>query len=245
MNKIFKVIYSKTRHCYVVVSELAKSHCKSSVCPGKSQAALTAAVLLALGIGCGGLFYPMQVEADASTGDYFTAYDKNYFDKDGKRKDSDWGTLPNSSNAIYGTVGAKGTGAIAAGLYAQAGQQTITIGNRNAGGSMGSVYIGEYKGYNDPKSSSIPQGVGNNYVTSVGFMSNATKYGTIAIGANASAEGEDNNVDFGETDSSGAFTTSLPENPTIKGASVALGYAASVGPLSYIHYLTLSGIIGI
>ena len=30
MNKIFKVIYSKTRHCYVVVSELAKSHCKST-----------------------------------------------------------------------------------------------------------------------------------------------------------------------------------------------------------------------
>lgn len=49
MNKIFKVIYSKTRHCYVVVSELAKSHCKSTVCPGKSKAALTAAVLLALG----------------------------------------------------------------------------------------------------------------------------------------------------------------------------------------------------
>lgn len=30
MNKIFKVIYNKTRHCYVVVSELAKSHCKST-----------------------------------------------------------------------------------------------------------------------------------------------------------------------------------------------------------------------
>jgi|GEM_PF-224473 len=30
MNKIFKVIYSKTKHCYVVVSELAKSHCKST-----------------------------------------------------------------------------------------------------------------------------------------------------------------------------------------------------------------------
>lgn len=49
MNKIFKVIYSKTRHCYVVVSELAKSHCKSTVCPGKSKTALTAAVLLTLG----------------------------------------------------------------------------------------------------------------------------------------------------------------------------------------------------
>ena len=30
MNKIFKVIYSKTKHMYVVASELAKSHSKSS-----------------------------------------------------------------------------------------------------------------------------------------------------------------------------------------------------------------------
>ena len=26
MNKIFKIIWSKARNCYVVVSELAKSH---------------------------------------------------------------------------------------------------------------------------------------------------------------------------------------------------------------------------
>lgn len=50
MNKIYKVIYSKVRQCYVVVSEIAKSHgrhTKSSV--NKSGAALTAAVLIALG----------------------------------------------------------------------------------------------------------------------------------------------------------------------------------------------------
>lgn len=50
MNKIYKVIYSKVRQCYVVVSEIAKSHgrhTKSSVV--KSSSALTAAVLIALG----------------------------------------------------------------------------------------------------------------------------------------------------------------------------------------------------
>ncbi|WP_270842923.1 ESPR-type extended signal peptide-containing protein [Mitsuokella multacida] len=233
MNKIYKVIYSKVRQCYVVVSEIAKSHGKGAKLEHtehtvkENSHTRQLAVVVALAISFGGLFYPIQAEADASTNDYFTAYDKNYFDKDGNRKDSDWGKLPNSSNAVYGSVGAKGTGAIAAGLYAQAGQQTVTIGNRNAGASMGSVYIGEYKGYNDPASRSIPQGLGNNYVTSVGFMSNATKYGTIAIGANASAIGEENTIDFGKKDPSGAFTTSLPENPTIKGASVALGYSAT------------------
>lgn len=224
MNKIFKVIYSKTRHCYVVVSELAKSHCKSSVCPGKSKAALTAAVLLALGtFTFAGM--PGVVQAEANENNYFTAYNKDYFNQDGT-KNADW-TKHKKANTIAGDTGAKGTGAIAAGMFAQAGQQTITIGNRNAAMSMGSVFVGEYdhKQYDNPDGKA-PQGLGNYYVTSVGFMSNATKYGTIAIGANASAEGEDNSVNFGTKDESGAFTTSLPENPTIKGASVALGYSA-------------------
>ena len=90
--------------------------------------------------------------------------------------------------------------------------------------SMGSVFVGEYdhKQYDAPDDNA-PKGLGNYYVTAVGFMSNATKYGTIAIGADASAEGEANNVQLGDT---GTFATSLPENPTIKGASVALGYSA-------------------
>ncbi|WP_298676944.1 ESPR-type extended signal peptide-containing protein [uncultured Megasphaera sp.] len=225
MNKIFKVIYSKTRHCYVVVSELAKSHCKTTVCPGKSKTALTAAVLLALGIGCGGLFYPMQVEAitDLSTNDYFTAYDKNYFDEDGN-KSTDWDKAKvTNTDQDEGNVGAKDTGAIAAGLYAQAGQQTITIGNRNAGLSKGSVYVGEYTGYQNPTSGSIPEGLKSTYVTSVGFMSNATYTGTVAIGANATAEGEKNNVILGEGD----LSKVLSENQNITGASVALGYSAT------------------
>lgn len=213
MNKIFKVIYSKTRHCYVVVSELAKSHCKTTVCPGKSKTALTAAVLLALGIGCGGLFYPMQVEAltDLSTNDYFTAYDKNYFDEDGN-KSTDWDKAKvTNTDQDKENVGAKDTGAIAAGLYAQAGQQTITIGNRNAGLSKGSVYVGEYTGYQNPTSGSIPEGLKSTYVTSVGFMSNATYTGTVAIGANATAEGEKNNVILGEGD----LSKVLSENQNI------------------------------
>lgn len=227
MNKIFEVIYSKTRHCYVVVSELAKSHCKTTQSHTvRSKTALTAAVLLALGAFSFVGMPTAEAVTDDSVNDYFTAYDKNYFDKDGNRS-TDWknGRETNTDQDSE-RVGAKGTGAIAAGLYAQAGQQTVTIGNRNAGASMGSVYVSEYKNYNTPTSTSVLGGLGNNYVTSVGFMSNATKYGTVAIGANASAEGEVNDIKFGETDESGTYTHSLPENPNITGASVALGYSA-------------------
>ena len=50
MNKIYKVIWSKARHCYVVVSELAKAHGRTSIGVGTSRlavAALTAFVLTA------------------------------------------------------------------------------------------------------------------------------------------------------------------------------------------------------
>ena len=133
MNKIYKVIYSKVRQCYVVVSEIARSHGKGA----KSEHAVKGnsysrqlAVAVALAISCGGLLYPTQAEADVSTNDYFTAYDKNYFDKDGNRS-KDWSGVKeftNSANAVHGSVEAKGTGAIAAGTFAQAGQQTITLG---------------------------------------------------------------------------------------------------------------------
>lgn len=235
MNRIYKVIYSKVRQCYVVVSELAKNQGKKArsehTMRGNNRSYRLAAIV-ALTISAGSLLYPMQAEAalpvpDISVNNYFTAYDKNYFDQNGNKSDDRKKAYISNTNQDETNVGAKGTGAIAAGLYAQAGQQTVTIGNRNAGMSMGSVFIGEYKGYYNPDGN-LPQSPGNNYVTSVGFMSNATEYGTIAIGAGASAKGEDNNVNFGEKDSSGTFVSSLPDPETLKihGASVSLGYSA-------------------
>lgn len=50
MNKIYKVMYSKVKQCAVVVSEIAKSHSHNGESSGvKKHAALTAAVLIALG----------------------------------------------------------------------------------------------------------------------------------------------------------------------------------------------------
>ena len=237
MNKIFKVIYSKTKHCYVVVSELAKSHCKSTVCPGKSKTALTAAVLLALGTFSFVGMPVVQADADPHNNDFIGANDY-YWYWDAKK--SNWeqqtyrdaliGHLPRKNLPNNEGAGAKETGAIAAGLYAQAGMQTVTIGNRNAGQSRGSVFIGEHSGYDD-KASNIPKGSSNNYVTSVGFQSDATGWGSIAIGSNAKAENTK------KTDSAVSMTEDTDENkkngiheieknPTIEGASVALGYSA-------------------
>ena len=243
MNKIFKVIYSKTRHCYVVVSELAKSHCKTTQShTARSKTALTAAVLLALG-AFSFVGMPVVQAADGTeslrNNDFVGANDQYwYYDED----KGEWttyqykltsafnnrarGKLPN-----YQGGGAKFPGAVTAGLYAQAGQQTVTIGDRNAGQSKGSVFIGEHSGYNNGNND--PAGMKNNYVTSVGFQSDATGWGSIAIGSNATAENSkmESQVvkEVGNANTSGTVsddTYGIEENPTIQGASVALGYNA-------------------
>lgn len=241
MNKIYKVIYSKVRQCYVVVSEIAKSHGRhthSSV--AKSSSALTAAVLIALGtftfmgtptaqavgslknndfVGANSTYWYWDTKTNQ-----WTTYDYKLGDAFNNRA---WGDLPN-----YNGAGAKLPGSIAAGLYAQAGQQTITIGDRNAGQSRGSVFIGEHSGYTNV-GDDVPDGIHDNYVTAVGFQSGATGWGSIAIGSNAIAEntkkidttvtevGEKGNLSKVSDDVYG-----IEEKPSIEGASVALGYAA-------------------
>ena len=55
MNKIFKVVWSKARNCYIVVSELAKSRTKSA---SAKAAALVLAMALTIG---GGTALPQQL----------------------------------------------------------------------------------------------------------------------------------------------------------------------------------------
>ena len=81
MNRIYKVIYSKVRQCYVVVSELAKKQGKkarSEHTLRENNRSYRLAAIVALTISAGSLLYPMQAEAwtDDSTNNYFTAYDK-------------------------------------------------------------------------------------------------------------------------------------------------------------------------
>lgn len=241
MNKIYKVMYSKVKQCCVVVSEIAKSHgrhTKSSV--AKSSAALTAGVLIALGSFS---FEGMPVaQADESimnndfvgANDYYWYYDEknNVWKKYQYKATDSFNNRSRHDLPNYKGAGAKDPGAITAGLSAQAGQQTVTIGDRNAGASRGSVFIGEHSGYDDGGKNS-PTGKSNNYVTSVGFQSDATGWGSIAIGSNATAENSkmtsDSVTEVGNYNTTGTVrddTYSIEANPTIQGASVALGYNA-------------------
>ena len=244
MNKIYKVIYSKVRQCYVVVSEIAKSHGRhthSSV--AKTSSALTAAVLIALGAVSFSAMPTAQAAGDLQRNDFVAANDNYwYWDAKANNGNGEWkkekysnilaGHRDSNDTSNYKGAGATDPGAITAGIYAQAGEQTVTIGNRNAGASKGSVFIGEHSGYNKGTSND-PVGDTNNYVTSVGFESDATGWGSIAIGSNATATNSKKNDNVVEHDGNENTTNNklddaygILKNPTIEGASVALGYSA-------------------
>lgn len=219
MNKIYKVMYSKVRQCYVVVSEIAKSHgrhTKSSV--AKSSAVLTATVLIALGAVS---FVSTPVAQADTYRNNFAGTNDEYYEQDKKgiwtQEQYNLGLLSVQKQfENFNGKGARGVGSIAIGLQAQASQETITIGNRNASSALGSVYVGQ-----NNRVASVDQG---RWVTSVGFNSDATGYGTVALGSNAVAKNDkpQKNIILYQENNHHA----LVDKPEIEGASMALGYGA-------------------
>ena len=150
MNHWYRVIWSHVKHCYIVVSELAKRDGKSSRHAGKGQ--LTALVLAALVSLGSGVYAAEPPAATTLTQDQRAVYNavlqelaKNgvhYISVKGESQDND-------SN--YNNNGAQGKGAVAIGEKALASKGgTVSIG-RNAhiegnGGNAngeGSVAIGD------------------------------------------------------------------------------------------------------
>lgn len=195
MNKIYKVMYSKVKQCAVVVSEIAKSHGHNGEPSGvRKHAALTAAVLIALG-GVSFITNPEVAYAD-------TKLDNGYY-----IGISDANTSRTKDDNANGK-GARGTDSITIGHNSTASNRTITIGDRRADDSEYSVYLGEHydsanQQYPDP----------GNYVTSIGYDSDARGKGSIALGSGAEA---DVNRDL----------EGNKKNPDADSASVAIGYQA-------------------
>ena len=215
MNRIFKVIYSKTKHMYVVASELAKSHGKSKnrgVTSGKILTALVVAALTSVSF----MAAPMTAEASTETEGWSFIGIKHDSSEESKASDN------------YKGAGSIGDNSITIGENAKAGDGTIAIGDRRADVSKASVYVGQ----GDIAKPKTDTGA---WVTSVGYNSDATGYGSIAIGSNAVAknsydkDASGNNIQYSQTykDTSGKTQIALNADPGIQRASVALGYGAS------------------
>ena len=167
MNKIYKVIYSKVRNCYVVVSELAKNNGKGTsrgaVVGSPKRTSLLAAVLAA-GVMAFGALPGIAAAADPAI---VTDAKGNIVSTDAKIKDQiseDPGSFPQgggqsiaigkgatafmqggwkASFMLFGEK--KATGSIAIGENAEALSQGIAIGNRIYTGELGDVTISSYE----------------------------------------------------------------------------------------------------
>lgn len=209
MNKIFKVIYSKTKHCYVVVSELAKSHCKSTTesHTTRNKTALTAAVLLALGTFTFTAVPTVQATDSLFSNDYVGT---NYKKDDGK-------SYSESETKNYHGAGAQGVGSNTLGMNALAGKNTITVGDRDASAATESVYIGtKYDANNQVHPSTGKE------VVSVGYGSDAAGTGSIAIGSGAAADTFDN-AGSGTNPDKTSQSIAIGNNAKAKKNNIAIG----------------------
>ena len=167
MNKIYKVMYSKVKQCAVVVSEIAKSHGhngeSSSV---RKHAALTAAVLIALG----SFSFAGMPEVQAEESNNFTGEIKYYSVTDDN--------LPIMSEigSNADNKGAKGMGSIAAGFNTHADGIASTVAgsysgviNQNSAGlydlrGATALSYGTFNINNNTAQSGIHSGVANSIV---------------------------------------------------------------------------------
>lgn len=189
MNHIYKVIWNKAKHCYTVVSEIAKNHSTSSVTKKK----VSIAVILAAGMLSG--FSPMVSGAADTTNSEAVVYDQNQ-------------TSLKSTNS-----GSVGKNAIALGKGASAVDDSIAIGNgayTQDGRKKGhSVALGN-GAVTGARSTSIgDQAIGGREgtITIGANANNGAAYGTIV--------GTDSSIDYKST-YSGAVSTVIGSKNNIK-----------------------------
>ena len=173
MNRIYKVIYSKARQCYIVVSELAKSNHKSSQQGADHTNTPALARIIAVALAAGALTWGSVPEVSWAADNTTNNVDKKVaviFDDKGSlmstdaRMTHDIGSEGQSialgkgahawmqaGGKAYGMLFGmtKAAGAIAIGEGSEALSQSIDIGNRTYTGAIGDVTISNYSNIGD------------------------------------------------------------------------------------------------
>ena len=168
LNHIYKVIWSKTKNAWVVVSEIAKRDGKSSVksvvtsLAGKSVAAVMVAMVMCGGVASANTAYGTGA---AATGSNSTAIGDN-----ASATGSGGVAMGNGSSADAG---------VAIGDHSYSQYKSIAMGPNAKSGQYG-VSIGEL---------ADTTGAGSMRNVAIGYSSKATDDGSISIGPNATAKG--------------------------------------------------------
>ena len=238
MNKVFKVVYSKSKGCYVVVPETAKNN------NGKKK--VLASVLAGLAVaGAMGGIAPQQAMAGVDTGNshvniwaetspksngqnynvgqnsivvgYQNTTD-NVAGHDGKVAIGAKNTSTNNASTAVGNEN-KATGGAATAVGAgntASGKASVAVGNVNNADAKAAIAIGTYNNVNYTKGSwqTTPKQAGEystvvgNYSSATGTSASAMGVYTNATGAGSFAAGYNNNANGQNSVAIGSENTS-------------------------------------
>lgn len=230
MNHIYKVIWNHAKHCYTVVSEIAKNHSTSSVTKKK----VSIAAILAAGMLSG--FSPMVSGAADTTNSEAVVYNEN---KTSLKSTNSNGVGENAialgkgASAVDDSIaigndasvvgGSNGKGGVALGKKAHAGYKGISLGNSAISGREGTIVIGD------------TTNVQSLYSTVVGTDSKITSDGTVytAFGKSVIVQGA-------VSTSFGAHNTSTNEDKKIF-SGVANSIIGSVNTVTNSNGVTIQG----
>ena len=241
MNKIFKVVWSKTKECYVVVSEVAKNN------GGKKKALASVLAGLAMVAATAGT----PVQADGNYGGSAVNITPNAYNGSNR-------TSPNSVVVGYqnDTTGGSGNGHIVYGAYNVANQDSsMALGNGNQATGGAAVAMGAYNKASGRASVAIGNvsmasaedsiAIGNRANSNPANQDRGSGQYSIAMGRESWARGTDN-ISIGHnatTDSTGDSiaigrdSTSNSVNTVTIGAQTKAtgGYAVAIGRESEVN----------
>ena len=239
MNKIFKVVWSKTKECYVVVSEVAKNNggkkkALASVLAGLAMVAATAGTPVQAGGNYGGS--AVNISPDAYNGSNTTGrnsivvgYNNTTNSQDGTIAIGAANTATeNSAMALGNGNTASGGAAVAMGAYNQAkGRASVAIGNVSMASAEDSIAIG-----NRANSNAANQDLGSGqFSIAMGRESWAKGTDNISIGHNAKTDSSGDSIAIGRDSTSNSVNT-----VTIGAQTKATGgYAVAIGRESEVN----------
>ena len=239
MNKIFKVVWSKTKECYVVVSEVAKNNggkkkALASVLAGLAMVAATAGTPVQAGGNYGGS--AVNISPDAYNGTNTTGrnsivvgYQNTTNSQDGTIAIGASNTATeNSAMALGNGNTASGGAAVAMGAYNKAsGRASVAIGNVSMASAEDSIAIG-----NRANSNAANQDLGSGqFSIAMGRESWAKGTDNISIGHNAKTDSSGDSIAIGRDSTSNSVNT-----VTIGAQTKATGgYAVAIGRESEVN----------
>ena len=226
MNKIFKVVWSKTKECYVVVSEVAKNNggkkkALASVLAGLAMVAATAGTPVQAGVGLGGS--AVNITPDG------TYNGSNQTSKNsvvvGYQNNAAGGPADESGKIIYGAANtANRESSLAVGNQNKAiNKSASAIGVGNTASGEASIAMGNSSTASGDRSIAIGSGAqataGN--AVAVGRVNKATNTSAVALGVNNKAEGQDSTAVGSTNTVTGDQSSAFGRENVIQGASVA------------------------